>query len=130
GHDHVHAVYKNTLIHTGSIMPFNLGELGPKYYWTSDRGLLEIEHKVGSKKSCDFIITTKEIEPQRNKPIIIRKKSVTKEDLVLEKQELNIDILSDFKEKAIEKGRFFQPEPHHRAAAVLQHSHGGPENPQ
>jgi hypothetical protein len=85
-------------------MPFTIGELGPKYYWSSKDNLVEIEHGVGDSKKDNFIITRKDIDPQDNKPIMIRKKAIKPEDLVLEKQELDIDILEDFKKEAKSEG--------------------------
>jgi len=104
GHEHVHNIKKSTLYHLGSIMPFTIGELGPKYYWSSKDNLVEIEHGVGDSKKDNFIITRKDIDPQDNKPIMIRKKAIKPEDLVLEKQELDIDILEDFKKEAKSEG--------------------------
>jgi len=104
GHEHVHNIKKNTLYHLGSVMPLTIGELGKKYYWTSDKGLVEIKHKVGSSLADEFIITRDEIKAQGDKPILIRKGKVETEDLVLEKQEFDMDILDNFKMKAIEEG--------------------------
>lgn len=104
GHEHVHTIHKETLYHLGSIMPLTIGELGPKYYWNSLEGLIEIKHNVGSAEDDEFIITRKDLAPQEDKPIMIRKKAVKSEDLTLEKQELDIDIIEDFKKEALEQG--------------------------
>ena len=104
GHEHTHNIHSDTLIHTGSIMPFNIGELGKKYYWTSDNGLVEINHGVGSSEEDDLIITREEIESQGTKPIMIRTKARSSDKLVLEKQSLSVDIMDVFKIEALAEG--------------------------
>ncbi|MBC8305024.1 MAG: metallophosphoesterase [Pelagibacterales bacterium] len=104
GHEHVFNAKKDTLFHLGSIMPMNIGELGPKYYWTSTEHLIEIPHGIGNKETDNIIFTRKEIKAQGNKPIVIRAKKTSSETLSMEKRDLSIDIIADFKEKALSEG--------------------------
>ncbi|MAG50223.1 hypothetical protein CL621_01120 [archaeon] len=104
GHEH-NSRFSNNLLHLGSIMPMNIGELGKKYYWTSTEGAIEIKHNVGSTKSNDVILTRTSIEPQKDKPIYIKTvKNISSSDLRMEEKELDIDIILDFKEQALKEG--------------------------
>ena len=101
GHEHISKFRKDTLFHLGSIMPMNIGELGKKYYWSSKNGFVEIDHKVGSNPDNDVILSRKDIEPQDDKPIYIKKnKEMTSADIKMEQKELDVDILEDFKKEA------------------------------
>ena len=101
GHEHISNFRKDTLFHLGSIMPMNIGELGKKYYWSSLNGFVEIDHKVGSSLTDDVILARKDIEPQGDKPIYIKKKKeMTSEDIKMEEKELDVDVLDDFKKEA------------------------------
>jgi len=104
GHEHVFNVQKETLFHLGSIMPMNIGELGPKYYWTSTEGIKEISHGIGGNETDNIIFTKHEIDPQGSKPIVIRAQKTSSDVLKMEKRDLSIDILADFKEQALDKG--------------------------
>ena len=104
GHEH-NSRFSNSLLHLGSIMPMNIGELGKKYYWTSNKGTVEIKHNVGSTKSNDVILTRTSIEPQEDKPIYIKTvKNISSSDLQMEEKELDIDIILDFKKQALKEG--------------------------
>ena len=109
GHEHIHNTIKDTLFHTGSIMPMNIGELGEKFYWTSTKGLKSIDHKVGTSLENDDVILSREdlsnIKNYPQKCIQIKSsKSIGLEDLKLVKKELTIDILEDFTEQAVKNG--------------------------
>ena len=106
GHEHTSNTKKDTLFHLGSIMPMNIGELGKKYYWTSDKGQVEIKHNVGSSKKDKVILTRdSSFEKQGDKPIYIKTtSSITVEDLKMENKELTMDVLQDFKKEAIKYG--------------------------
>ena len=109
GHEHIHNIVKDTLFHTGSIMPMNIGELGEKFYWTSTKGLKSIDHKVGTSLENDDVILSREdlsnIKNYPQKCIQIKSsKSIGLEDLKLVKKELTIDILEDFTEQAVKNG--------------------------
>lgn len=105
GHEHSHNVHNDTLYHLGSIMPMNIGELGPKYYWSSEDGLVLIKHKVGAGISNDVILTREDPGPQGKKPVYVKADSNTiSTDLVMEEKELTIDILDDFITHATTQG--------------------------
>jgi len=105
GHEHISKVRKDTLYHLGSIMPMNIGELGKKYYWTSDKGLIEIKHKVGDTLKHDVILVRKDIGEQKTKPVIVRTgKKIADSDLLVQRKELDVDIINDFIKQAKKAG--------------------------
>ena len=105
GHEHIHNIQKDTLYHLGSISPMNIGELGPKYYWSSVDGLVKINHKVGKGLSNDIILTDEDPGPQGKKPVYVKAGvNSVNTDLVMEERELTIDVLADFTTKAIAEG--------------------------
>ena len=105
GHEHISKFRKDTLYHLGSIMPMNIGELGKKYYWSSVNGFVEINHKVGSTLDNDVVLIRKEVDPQGDKPVYIKKnKEVSADDIKMEAKELDVDILEDFKKEAESAG--------------------------
>lgn len=103
GHEHV-ANIRDNMYHLGSIMPLNIGELGVKYYFSTTDGLVDIPHRVGSNLNDDVILTRKEIEPQGDKPIVIRRGKIKKDDIVMEEKQLTIDIVEDFVKEAVDAG--------------------------
>jgi len=103
GHEHV-ANIRDNMYHLGSIMPLNIGELGVKYYFSTTDGLVNIPHRVGSSLNDDVILTRKEIEPQGDKPIVIRRGKIKKDDIVMEEKQLTIDIVEDFVKEAVDAG--------------------------
>jgi len=105
GHEHVHNIKKDTLYHLGSISPMNIGELGPKYYWSSEDGLKKINHKIGKGLSNDIILTDEDPGPQGKKPVYVKAgKTTISSELVMEDRELTIDVLDDFKAEAVKNG--------------------------
>jgi DNA repair exonuclease SbcCD nuclease subunit len=105
GHEHISNIRKDTLYHLGSIMPMNIGELGPKYYWTTDSGIVEIKHGVGNQLDDDVILVRKDIDKQGTKPIVVRtNKKISDKDLLIEKKHLDVDIINDFIKQAEKAG--------------------------
>ncbi len=103
GHEHVSNIRDN-MYHLGSIMPLNIGELGTKYYFSTIDGLCEIDHRVGSDPSNDVVLVRKAIDPQGDKPIVIKRGKIKKDDIVMEEKQLTIDIVEDFVKEAIDAG--------------------------
>ena len=103
GHEHVSNIRDN-MYHLGSIMPLNIGELGTKYYFSTTNGLCEIDHKVGSDPDDDVILVRKLIEPQGDKPIVVKKGKVKSSDIIMEEKQLTIDIIDDFIKEATNAG--------------------------
>ena len=85
-------------------MPLNIGELGVKYYFSTRDGLVKIDHRVGSDLDDDVILTRKQIEPQDDKPIVIRRGKIKKDDIIMEEKQLTIDIVEDFIKEAVDAG--------------------------
>ena len=103
GHEHV-ANIRDNMYHLGSIMPLNIGELGVKYYFSTKDGLVDIPHKVGADLNDDVILTRKQIDPQGDKPIVIKKGKIKKDDIIMEEKQLTIDIVEDFIKEAVDAG--------------------------
>ena len=103
GHEHVSNIRDN-MYHLGSIMPLNIGELGTKYYFSTTNGLCEIDHKVGSDPDDDVILVRKLIEPQGDKPIVVKKGKVKSSDIIMEEKQLTIDIIDDFIKESTNAG--------------------------
>ena len=103
GHEHVSNIRDN-MYHLGSIMPMNIGELGTKYYFSTIDGLKEIDHKVGESLDDDVILIRETIEPQGDKPIVIKRGKLKKSDIQMEEKQLTIDIIEDFIKEAEDAG--------------------------
>ena len=103
GHEHVSNIRDN-MYHLGSIMPLNIGELGVKYYFSTIDGLCEIDHKVGSSLDDDVILVREMIDPQGDKPIVVKKGKIKSSDIVMEEKQLEIDIIDDFIKEAVDAG--------------------------
>ena len=103
GHEHVSNIRDN-MYHLGSIMPLNIGELGVKYYFSTTDGLITIDHKVGSDLDDDVILVREMIDPQGDKPIVVKKGKIKSSDIVMEEKQLEIDIIDDFIKEAIDAG--------------------------
>ena len=82
----------------------NIGELGKKYYWSSESGLNLIKHGVGEDLPDEVIVCRTDIGAQGNKPVTVRPKKMTARDLELEDKELTVYILDDFKREALKRG--------------------------
>lgn len=105
GHEHTFHAESN-FIHLGAIMPMTIGELGEKYYYSLEKGLVEINHNVGDKPFNDVQLLREEPEIiEEGKCYFVKSsKEVTIEDLKMESKDLKVDILSDFTKAAIEAG--------------------------
>ena len=103
GHEHISNIRDN-MYHLGSIMPMNIGELGVKYYFSTIDGLVTIDHKVGSELDNDVILVREPIDPQGDKPIVIKKGKIKQSDIIMEEKQLTIDIIDDFVKEAVEAG--------------------------
>ena len=103
GHEHVSNIRDN-MYHLGSVMPLNIGELGIKYYFSTIDELVPIDHKVGDNLEDDVILVREMIDPQGDKPIVIKKGKVKSSDIVMEEKQLEIDIIDDFIKEAVDAG--------------------------
>lgn len=105
GHEHTFH-YESNFIHLGAIMPMTIGELGDKYYYSIDKGLTKIDHKVGNSSTDEVQLLREEPELiEDNKCYFVKSsKEVTIEDIKMEAKDLKVDILADFVKAAGEAG--------------------------
>ena len=75
-----------------------------KYYFSTIDGLKEIDHKVGESLDDDVILIRETIEPQGDKPIVIKRGKLKKSDIQMEEKQLTIDIIEDFIKEAEDAG--------------------------
>ena len=106
GHEHTFH-QEDSLIHLGAIMPMTIGELGAKYYYSVSKGLIAIDHRVGTdSESCDVLLLREEPEDIVDTKTYYVKtgKEVSIEDIQMETKDLKIDILQDFTKAALTAG--------------------------
>ena len=98
GHEHTSSIGSNFAF-LGSVVPHTIAEVGPRYIWV-DGDFKELP------RNEDIILTREEpIEIDPDKVYYVRTgKEVTPEDLKMESKDLSIDIVEDFKKKALEAG--------------------------
>ena len=108
GHDHGFKQI-GSLINLGSIIPNTIAELGKKFYWTSSKGIVEIDHKItgdiNDQNALVYLVREEPTITDLNKAYYVKaQKEVTKEDLTLQAKNLGIDIISDLKSEAVIAG--------------------------
>jgi len=112
GHDHDFK-RRGSLINLGSLIPNTIGELGKKFYWSYNNGIVEIDHKVsGSLQDTDALVYLLREECAMvdvDKAYYIKPtKEVSKEDLTLQSKDLGINIFDDLTKEAVAAG--FDPQ--------------------
>ena len=108
GHDHSFKQV-GSLINLGALIPNTIAELGPKYYWSSTKGLVEIEHKISGdlddSKACVYLIREEPTITDIDKAYYVKpSKEIVKEDLTLQSKNLGINILEDLTIEAAKAG--------------------------
>ena len=108
GHDHSFKQV-GSLINLGALIPNTIAELGPKYYWSSTKGLVEIEHKIsGDLADSSALVYLLREEPtvtDIDKAYYVKpSKEIVKEDLTLQSKNLGINILEDLTIEAVKAG--------------------------
>lgn len=108
GHDHSFKQV-GSLINLGALIPNTIAELGPKYYWSSTKGLVEIEHKIsGDLADSSALVYLLREEPtvtDIDKAYYVKpSKEIVKEDLTLQSKNLGINILEDLTIEAAKAG--------------------------
>ena len=108
GHDHSFKQVES-LINLGSIIPNTIAELGPKYYWSSTKGLVETNHgitgDITDTKAKVYLLREEPTLTDVNKAYYVKPtKEVSKEDLTLQSKNLGINIFEDLKTEAIANG--------------------------
>ena len=108
GHDHSFKQV-GSLINLGALIPNTIAELGPKYYWSSTKGLVEIDHKISgdldNSKAYVYLIREEPSIIDVDKAYYVKpSKEVVKEDLTLQSKNLGINILEDLTIEAVKAG--------------------------
>ena len=108
GHDHSFKQV-GSLINLGALIPNTIAELGPKYYWSSTKGLVEIEHKISGdladSSTLVYLLREDPTVTDIDKAYYVKpSKEIVKEDLTLQSKNLGINILEDLTIEAVKAG--------------------------
>lgn len=108
GHDHSFKQV-GSLINLGALIPNTIAELGPKYYWSSTKGLVEIDHKISGdlddSKALVYLLREEPTITDIDKAYYVKpSKEVVKEDLTLQSKNLGINIIEDLTIEAVKAG--------------------------
>ena len=108
GHDHSFKQL-GSLINLGALIPNTIAELGPKYYWSSIKGLVAIDHKIvgdlDDSKALVYLLREEPTITDIDKAYYVKpSKEVVKEDLTLQSKNLGINIIEDLTIEAFKAG--------------------------